>query len=790
MSPQADTIAEVNTLGLEGLVAARMGSATTLTAIQNGQTPIGGTTASQRLSSYDLALALSALGCFVLPSRSKSEHIPDWPRKASRDPAQLAAWFGPGCPYEHWRISIFTGRFGSDASLLVVDVDEHKDGFASLTKLESVHDFPKTRTHSTPRGGQHKIYTTSFPGVTSDADVLGPGLDIRSAGGLIYFGDGYAVEIDAPLAEAPAWLVKRCARATVSTPATRDGDVIDPDQERAWRNAEDLLQGWPPIVEGRRNAELHKFVCAVREHAATDAATTLAIGLAFCDACDPPYPHEEGRKTILSAIKSAKNPAGSKSDVLEVRHAVAKQEFESEGPAGTTTETRTCPAWLEELKQRYFVADDDGNVRVFCLTESPGPTDPLWKSFSFDDFKKRYQHQVKPIYNAKASKVLPTDMGTAFLNHPDRPEFMGGLVFAPRGDHRPNQKNTWRGWTVADRAGAHPLMTAHLLKVICAGNADHFRYLMGALATMYQRQDEPWQIILVIRGPQGCGKGFGFTDQLRTHFGAHAAQLLQGAHLTGRFNAHLRDKVLIVANEAFFAGDRQHHAFLKGLATERTIYYEEKNRMPVQCKNVGHLIITTNEDWAVPADADDRRMFVLDAAGTFVRDHAYFAALDRELQHGGREALLHTFLTYDLTGFNILNVPKTKALAEQKDLNLRGPYQWIRDVLSTGRLGLRTFSETSRLSVSKQEVMAAYARDHHHEKYSVNSPALSKALVKVFPRALSQRRPYRKDDAGQMVRGEWEWDFAPLGELRADFERYYGQMVQWDPEDQPDPFED
>jgi len=49
-----------------------------------------------------------------------------------------------------------------------------------------------------------------------------------------------------------------------------------------------------------------------------------------------------------------------------------------------------------------------------------------------------------------------------------------------------------------------------------------------------------------------------------------------------------------------------------------------------------------------------------------MQDHAYFEAVQNELNHGGKEALLHYLLNYDLTGINLRKFPQTAALMEQK----------------------------------------------------------------------------------------------------------------------------
>ena len=82
-------------------------------------------------------------------------------------------------------------------------------------------------------------------------------------------------------------------------------------------------------------------------------------------------------------------------------------------------------------------------------------------------------------------------------------------------------------------------------------------------------------------------------------------------HLTGNFNGHLRDTVLLFADEAFFAGDRAHVGVLKALITEPTLTIEAKYANAVQMPNFVHLMMASNEEWVIPAGPEARRFFGL-----------------------------------------------------------------------------------------------------------------------------------------------------------------------------------
>jgi hypothetical protein len=69
-----------------------------------------------------------------------------------------------------------------------------------------------------------------------------------------------------------------------------------------------------------------------------------------------------------------------------------------------------------------------------------------------------------------------------------------------------------------------------------------------------------------------------------------------------------------------------------------------------------------------------------------MQDHGYFRAIVDQLNSGGREALLHHLLNFDLSTVNLRVVPKTMALLEQKLESLRPEEKWWLDTLMRGEL--------------------------------------------------------------------------------------------------------
>jgi Family of unknown function (DUF5906) len=197
------------------------------------------------------------------------------------------------------------------------------------------------------------------------------------------------------------------------------------------------------------------------------------------------------------------------------------------------------------------------------------------------------------------------------------------VVFDP-GDENPEHYNLWKGFAVAPDVGKScEKLLAHVEDNICAGNEEHYRWVIGYLAHMVQRPWEKPGVALVMRGEEGVGKGF-FASVLGRLCPHHYVVVSQAAHLTGRFNSHHAQCLLMFVDEGFWAGDKQGEGALKHLVTDHELLIEQKGVDAFMVRNVTRLIVASNEDWVVPAGAQARRWCVLDVGNAHACDRRYF----------------------------------------------------------------------------------------------------------------------------------------------------------------------
>lgn len=282
-----------------------------------------------------------------------------------------------------------------------------------------------------------------------------------------------------------------------------------------------------------------------------------------------------------------------------------------------------------------------------------------------------------------ASEKATQPVSKAWMQHKLRRQYPHGVVFAP-GIEKEGYFNHWKGFDVEpDPSGSCRLFLKHLLEVICSNNQEYYRYALGWFAHMVQKPWEKPGVAMVLRGKKRIGK-----DTIADYFGG----LIKRYHVTvanqdqmvGKFNAHQERCLLLHVQEGFWAGNKQAEGSLKYLITSTSVLIEPKSVNAFTVDSYLRLFISSNEDWVVPATADEGRYFVLDVSDIRKDDHSYFGAMKREMKNGGLGALLHYLQNYDLSDFEVRKIPDTSALADQKTKGLKNFELYWYETLKSG----------------------------------------------------------------------------------------------------------
>lgn len=437
---------------------------------------------------------------------------------------------------------------------------------------------------------------------------------------------------------------------------------------------------------------------------------------------------------------------------------------------------------LRKMNEKHAVIGNwNGKCRVIEEVWDPSLKRYRLTKQSFEDFRNRYMSVSKALGTGQNGQPITKPLGHWWLSHENRRQYET-LVFAP-GRETPGAYNLWRGFSCDARPGDCQLFLNHLRENVCGGVEEHYKYLIGWMARAVQHPDSPGYSAVVMRSGQGTGKSF-VAQTFGSLFGRHYMPVTDPKHLVGSFNAHLRDTVVLFGDEAFYAGDKKHESILKMLITEELLTIEAKHVDAETSPNYVHLLMASNNEWVVPAGLDDRRFFVLDVAESKKNDHEYFQAIQRQMDNGGREALLHFLLTYDLTGFNVRNVPKTTALQQQKIFSFSAEEEWWFTKLKEGRLlvdheGWVREISTNMLTNDFLEYTRAFGITRKG-----NATKLGYALKRFIPNLApphQKRTPItiRVDGKDKVIPRPYYYSFPTLAECRKIWDEKFGGPYEW-----------
>lgn len=232
-----------------------------------------------------------------------------WKQEATTDQDKITAWWAFNPQYNY---AVATG-----SGTIVVDVDAHKGGYASLLDL----DLPDTLAVKTPGGGLHLYF--NGPDVQNSVDRVAPGVDIRSDGGYVVgpgsvFADpggvkgyvgGYVVYADMEAAPAPASLVLRCGDPRLRSASSCAFEDEPDDIVFAMHY---LIKDAPPAVSGSGgNSTTYAVAARVMEIGASEDVAFQLMAEHWNPRCAPPWDADDLRAIVAHASEYMLNSRGS-----------------------------------------------------------------------------------------------------------------------------------------------------------------------------------------------------------------------------------------------------------------------------------------------------------------------------------------------------------------------------------------------------------------------------------------------------------------------------------------------
>lgn len=581
------------------------------------------------------------------------------------------------------------------------------------------------------------------------------------------------------LAPAPQWLIDRCGhapeRAAVDRAMPENVDI-----DAAVKRALHYLQNEAPLaVEGAAGDQTTYVVaCRVKDLGVPERQAVDLMLDHWNDRCQPPWSPEELAVKVANAYRYGVEPPGA---------AAPEAQFEAVGPKATgeageasgTSETGDAAHPFDKLNRSYaFVLTGTGHHILWETTDQEGRF--ALRHLSETSFHKAHAAQTITIETQKGPRVQPVTK--LWMEHERRRSFKG-ICFMPGRDAPEHWYNLWRGFSVtplghgeAPSAGAQASLDAwleHARVNVCNGDERLFRWLVGFFAHMVQRPWEKPLVALVFRGGKGTGKN-ALVDRVGALLGSHYMLSSNRRYLVGNFNGHMERLLLFTLDEAFWSGDKQAEGQLKDLITGRVHVIEHKGEEPYEVDNLTRVAIIGNEDWLVPATADERRFAVFDVGDGRKQDKRFFQAMREGMEQGGYRLLLRYLLDYDLTGIDVNQAPATRGLLDQKTQSLEPAAQWWYDCLTEGTIlgadfgGWTQAVETERFRAA----LRRYLRERNVRTRVPGAKDLGWELRRFAP-SIKRKRVRNGDEL------RYAYVIPSIEVARDDWSAYIGQPVEW-----------
>jgi len=491
-------------------------------------------------------------------------------------------------------------------------------------------------------------------------------------------------------------------------------------------------------------------------------------------------------KTLLKAVIDSGNEAA-------IPRVLAADDFEEPPDMSSLPEEANIPEHerkgpIEKMNEKYVAALYSNKFRIMYqeMDTDAEPQRMVWRSLAIGDFSLMLAN--KKVQQGDKSVQL----SEAWMKS-GRRRTAEQVIFDPENDY-PDCLNLWTGWAVEPIKGEWNILREMLLEALCDNDEKVYKYVLDWSAYMVQHPNSPAEVALCFQGAKGGGKGT-FCRALMSLAGRHGMPISSSKQVTGQFNNHLRDCILLFADEAVNPYDKNGEAMLKSMITEPRIAFEPKGVDVRMGRNRLHVVMASNEDWFVPMGLEGERRFMLQRINnSWQGDFKRFAALNHQLENGGLSAMLFDLLNRDIKGWAPRqNVPTTSAAIEQKIRGLSPVAQWWFNILYDGEAPGETVENAEwwlePVRVFRSDVQAsfkAYCKDA-----GIKSGSSSRGLEMMFGKELRKLVPNVKPKVRQMVPDnrldivshsdgrQWAIEFPDLAECRSAMDKLLGGKQNW-----------
>lgn len=277
-------------------------------------------------------------------------------------------------------------------------------------------------------------------------------------------------------------------------------------------------------------------------------------------------------------------------------------------------------------------------------------------------FQNEYYTTIDNDGNEKKEKIIPV-----WLAHEKRRTF-DKINFMPKiNGNTHDTYNLWKGFAILSEKTENydqdiKKWEYHIKDVWCNGNEIYAKFTMNWFAFVLQKRQKPKSAIVIKSEDEQTGKGI-CLEILETILGKRHYLTTTNFNRLKNWNGRLENCLLLNLNESYFAGDKS--IYIKTLITDKTLDVEKKGIDPYSVDSCFGTIITTNEDWNIPAKEGSARYFCIECSPKHRGDTKYF----EEFAKINPQNVLYYLLHLDISNFKPTEFEQTDSLKDQIEMN-------------------------------------------------------------------------------------------------------------------------
>ena len=297
------------------------------------------------------------------------------------------------------------------------------------------------------------------------------------------------------------------------------------------------------------------------------------------------------------------------------------------------------------------------------------------KKNSYDCYRGKENKVFFPYEIDKEKKKIIYKKLDAFPIWFDNAQICQGIVCNPDkpfGEIEQDGELVFNDWEEAEPTplgkGTTEMFWQHIKENVCDGSEECFNYFQMWIYDLLANPLHRNGIAIAVSGDQGSGKSIIGNVLSLCLNKKYVATINNSGALQDRFDAAWKNAILVMMEEATFAGDRKSGVWskMKSELTSPITTCERKGIDVQHIQNKLHFLITSNDEFIVPKTFSDRRYFVLRCNNNKRCDRKFFGSLMWNMENGGAYRLLQEAKEHrkEAMDFDYMNMPKTEIGAE------------------------------------------------------------------------------------------------------------------------------